>query len=360
MSFLYAKDSILNFAYLTASFYNYIGKSNIIFKAINISDTANIDKNFSTLNKNNYNKFFDDLCFINITDNEESKSKKIELIESVLNKKFIETKTIEIEKIFLELSSLMNYEILSNISPKAMQLLGEHSLKFIIHIYQLFNKIIQNMKKEHTEKIQKIVADNLLEEDIIKSKNKNLTNTIKEKNLTINSQKKIINEHNHIEEKLNKIIEEKTANIRKIHNEMIELKNQFNNFKNEYKEKEIHFKNELKEKEILFKNELKEKEILFKNELKDRDNKINEQGMKMLKLTNEINQLNETVKYLKIDLKKKEKESSESKKKIKSLENEIWNLSQQIILKNTEIKNLENEYNYLYDILEKCFGVNFY
>lgn len=77
MSFLYAKDSILNFAYLTASFYNYIGKSNIIFKAINISDTANIDKNFSTLNKNNYNKFFDDLCFINITDNEESKSKKI-------------------------------------------------------------------------------------------------------------------------------------------------------------------------------------------------------------------------------------------------------------------------------------------
>ncbi len=77
MSVLEKNEAILNFTFLTASFYNYLQKSNKIFKTLNLGSIDDIEKQFKSLNQKNYENHFDESLYVNMDETNELKAKKI-------------------------------------------------------------------------------------------------------------------------------------------------------------------------------------------------------------------------------------------------------------------------------------------
>ena len=289
MSSLIENGDLLNFTYLTAIFYNYVFNSNKNFKIlkskqqkkINSAKSSEINneyyslKNeFETMNNENHLKYFENLSIINENDIQSNKNKLI-IIKSIFGKNF-ETRVND--ELFLKLSQKINFSMLSD-KYTLVEFISNQTINYLFEIYELFFKILKNMKETHFEKIQKLNADNLLSEDKLNAKNKKIL-------------EQVINLKNEIEKK-NQIINKKEEENKKIsifESTLKESRGKINILQKEIDES----KKEAKEKITNLTNKLNESEKEVKEKITNLTNKLNESEKESKKkitiLTNKLNE----------------------------------------------------------------------
>ena len=318
MNYLNKDDALLNFCFLTASFYNYVKSSGINFKNIiskcdiikgnkneNKNNTiTNIEKDFDLLNNSNSMNYYENLSLLNNND-EDSKKEKIKLIDSVFGKIIEEN---QVEKIIYSLTEKINCSMLSD-KYLLVKFLSGQIIEYVFLIYELFFKIIKNIEENQNKKIQDIIKDNLLIEDELKKSNKKLSNEIMDLKNIIEIKNQNINNNLKIQEKLIEINKNSESYIKRIKSDMLNIQKEFNNLQDksketiellkfdlkEYKEKEVNYKSKesknTNEEKANLENELKEPnenfELLF-NKIKElkMDSLVNQKEIEKLKKSN--------------------------------------------------------------------------
>lgn len=318
MNYLNKDDALLNFCFLTASFYNYVKSSGINFKNIiskydiikgnkneNKNNTiTNIEKDFDLLNNSNSMNYYENLSLLNNND-EDSKKEKIKLIDSVFGKIIEEN---QVEKIIYSLTEKINCSMLSD-KYLLVKFLSGQIIEYVFLIYELFFKIIKNIEENQNKNIQDIIKDNLLIEDELKKSNKKLSNEIMDLKNIIEIKNQNINNNLKIQEKLIEINKNSESYIKRIKSDMLNIQKEFNNLQakskeiiellkfdlKEYKEKDVNYKGKesknTNEEKANLENELKEPnenfELLF-NKIKElkMDSLVNQKEIEKLKKSN--------------------------------------------------------------------------
>ena len=295
-------ESFLNFTYLSASFYNFVNNSGKNFKEINSKllkrddskkknqpkkDNEDFDIEFDKLNSDNYMNYIENISLINSND-EEAQKEKLKLIKSIFNE---ELNVDSMDKLCYILSQKINCSMLYD-KFRLVKFLSNETINFVFDIFELFYKVIKSMEESHKSKIQKLIADNLLEEEKLKQDKENikkkmtkenaeLKNKIEQLNQIINKIKKneefLTEKNRDLEKKIMKTLKE---NIQKIEND-------FNLYQMEYNKIKLDLQEELKscKKEITVVKETKnlDKEIgeniIEKN--KDENGNKNDINLKM-------------------------------------------------------------------------------
>ena len=249
-------DSFLNFTFVSSVFYKFIDNSNKIFNNIDLTkDEITISKNFNNLNYSNFLDFLEYLSYIN--DNNSKRKEKINLIKNVLNIKY---DYMEKDKILTELSKKIDFTMFSN-KNLLVKLLSPQITNFLFTIYNLFILNIKDMDSISNEKIGKILAENLIEEEklknefsksekVLKNENAKLKENINELKSDSNFEK-LEKEFSNLKlkfeslEKTSKLKYESLENSLKLTNEILEQKNnEFDIFKKNYEQNLVYFKQE--------------------------------------------------------------------------------------------------------------------
>ena len=258
-------DSFLNFTFVSSVFYKFIDNSNKIFNNIDLTkDEITISKNFNDLNYSNFLDFLEYLSYIN--DNNSKRKEKINIIKNVLNIKY---DYMEKDKILSELSKKIDFTMFSN-KNLLVKLLSPQITNFLFTIYNLFILNIKDMETMSNEKIGKILAENLIEEEklknefsksekVLKNENAKLKENINELKLNSNF-KKLEKEINNLKlkyesleknsklkyeslEKNSKLKYESLENSLKLTNEILAQKNnEFDIFRENYEQDLVYFK----------------------------------------------------------------------------------------------------------------------
>ena len=366
MNNLNKDEALLDFCYLTASFYNYVKSSGINFKNIiskydKIEDDknknnaiSNIEQDFDLLNNTNSMNYFENLSLLNNFE-EDTKNEKIKLIKSVFGNIVEENQT---EKIFFILTEKINCSMLSD-KYLLVKFLSGQIIDYVFLIYELFYNIIKNNEEIHSKKIQDIISNNLLEEDNLKKINKSLSSEIIDLKNIIEIKNQNIEYNSKMHKKLIEIKKNLENDSNKIKIDMKNMQKEFNNLQNKYKET-IEFPNlDLKEyKENINYNyvteekennkKLKETNIVkinFENEIKNPSDNIELLVDKIKKLQMNYSSTQEEIEKLKksnIELNKKLDDYFEEKF-IKKLNCQI--IIDSITSKNDNIENQQKKFN---------------
>jgi len=236
-------DSFLNFTFVSSVFYKFIDNSNKIFNNIDLTkDEITISKNFNDLNYSNFLDFLEYLSYIN--DNNSKRKEKINIIKNVLNIKY---DNMEKDKILSELSKKIDFTMFSN-KNLLVKLLSLQITNFLFTIYNLFILNIKDMETMSNEKIGKILAENLIEEE-------------KLKNEFSKSEKVLKNENAKLKENINEL-KSNNSNFKKLEKEFSNLKLKFESL-----EKTSKLKFESLEKTSKLKYESLENSLKLTNEI---------------------------------------------------------------------------------------------
>jgi hypothetical protein len=248
-------DSFLNFTFVSSVFYKFIDNSNKIFNNIDLTkDEITISKNFNDLNYSNFLDFLEYLSYIN--DNNSKRKEKINIIKNVLNIKY---DNMEKDKILSELSKKIDFTMFSN-KNLLVKLLSLQITNFLFTIYNLFILNIKDMETMSNEKIGKILAENLIEEEklknefsksekVLKNENAKLKENINELKSNNSNFKKLEKEFSNLKlkfeslEKTSKLKYESLENSLKLTNEILAQKNnEFDIFRKNYEQDLVYFK----------------------------------------------------------------------------------------------------------------------
>lgn len=248
-------DSFLNFTFVSSVFYKFIDNSNKIFNNIDLTkDEITISKNFNDLNYSNFLDFLEYLSYIN--DNNSKRKEKINIIKNVLNIKY---DNMEKDKILSELSKKIDFTMFSN-KNLLVKLLSPQITNFLFTIYNLFILNIKDMETMSNEKIGKILAENLIEEEklknefsksekVLKNENAKLKENINELKSNNSNFKKLEKEFSNLKlkfeslEKTSKLKYESLENSLKLTNEILAQKNnEFDIFRKNYEQDLVYFK----------------------------------------------------------------------------------------------------------------------
>ena len=366
MNNLNKDEALLDFCYLTASFYNYVKSSGINFKNIiskydKIEDDknknnaiSNIEQDFDLLNNTNSMNYFENLSLLNNFE-EDTKNEKIKLIKSVFGNIVEENQT---EKIFFILTEKINCSMLSD-KYLLVKFLSGQIIDYVFLIYELFYNIIKNKEEIHSKKIQDIISNNLLEEDNLKKINKNLSSEIIDLKNIIEIKNQNIEYNSKMHKKLIEIKKNLENDSNKIKIDMKNMQKEFNNLQNKYKET-IEFSNlDLKEyKENINYN--------YVTEPKENDKKLKETNIGKINFENEIKNPSDNIELLVDKIKKLQMNYSSTQEEIEKLkksnielnkklddyfeEKFIKKLNCQIIIdsitsKNDNIENQQKKFN---------------
>ena len=347
MNNLNKDEALLDFCYLTASFYNYVKSSGINFKNIiskydKIEDDknknnaiSNIEQDFDLLNNTNSMNYFENLSLLNNFE-EDTKNEKIKLIKSVFGNIVEENQT---EKIFFILTEKINCSMLSD-KYLLVKFLSGQIIDYVFLIYELFYNIIKNKEEIQCKKIQDIISNNLLEEDNLKKINKNLSSEIIDLKNIIERKNQNIEYNSNMHKKLIEIKKNLENDSNKIKIDMKNMQKEFNNLQNKYKET-IEFSNlDLKEYK-----ETNIEKINFENEIKNPSDNIELLVDKIKKLQMNYSSTQEEIEKLKksnIELNKKLDDYFEEKF-IKKLNCQI--IIDSITSKNDNIENQQKKFN---------------
>ena len=366
MNNLNKDEALLDFCYLTASFYNYVKSSGINFKNIiskydKIEDDknknnaiSNIEQDFDLLNNTNSMNYFENLSLLNNFE-EDTKNEKIKLIKSVFGNIVEENQT---EKIFFILTEKINCSMLSD-KYLLVKFLSGQIIDYVFLIYELFYNIIKNNEEIHSKKIQDIISNNLLEEDNLKKINKNLSSEIIDLKNIIEIKNQNIEYNSKMHKKLIEIKTNLENDSNKIKIDMKNMQKEFNNLQNKYKET-IEFSNlDLKEyKENINYN--------YVTEPKENNKKLKETNIEKINFENEIKEPNDNIELLVDKIKKLQMNYSSTQEEIEKLkksnielnkklddyfeEKFIKKLNCQIIIdsitsKNDNIENQQKKFN---------------
>ena len=286
-------ESFLNFTYLTASFYNFVNNSGKNFKEINSKILKEVDsqkKNqpkkaneefdieFDKLNSDNYMNYIENISLINNND-EEAKKEKLKLIKSVFND---ELNVNSRDKLCYILSQKINCSMLYD-KFRLVKFLSNETINFVFDIFELFYKVIKSMEENQKAKIQKLVADNLLEEEKLKQDKESFKNKMSKENVDLKNKIEQLNQMINKIKKNEDFLTEKNGDLEKKIKALKEIfkknENDFNNFQKESKEKELNFQEELKTCEskitILKNTNNLAKEIAEKIIEKNKDEEVN-------------------------------------------------------------------------------------
>ena len=366
MNNLNKDEALLDFCYLTASFYNYVKSSGINFKNIiskydKIEDDknknnaiSNIEQDFDLLNNTNSMNYFENLSLLNNFE-EDTKNEKIKLIKSVFGNIVEENQT---EKIFFILTEKINCSMLSD-KYLLVKFLSGQIIDYVFLIYELFYNIIKNNEEITSKKIQDIISNNLLEEDNLKKINKNLSSEIIDLKNIIEIKNQNIEYNSKMHKKLIEIKKNLENDSNKIKIDMKNMQKEFNNLQNKYKET-IEFPNlDLKEyKENINYN--------YVAEPKENDKNIKETNIEKINFENEIKNPSDNIELLVDKIKKLQMNYSSTQEEIEKLkksnielnkklddyfeEKFIKKLNCQIIIdsitsKNDNIENQQKKFN---------------
>ena len=366
MNNLNKDEALLDFCYLTASFYNYVKSSGINFKNIiskydKIEDDknknnaiSNIEQDFDLLNNTNSMNYFENLSLLNNFE-EDTKNEKIKLIKSVFGNIVEENQT---EKIFFILTEKINCSMLSD-KYLLVKFLSGQIIDYVFLIYELFYNIIKNNEEIHSKKIQDIISNNLLEEDNLKKINKNLSSEIIDLKNIIEIKNQNIEYNSKMHKKLIEIKTNLENDSNKIKIDMKNMQKEFNNLQNKYKET-IEFPNlDLKEyKENINYN--------YGTEAKENNKKLKETNIEKINFENEIKNPSDNIELLVDKIKKLQMNYSSTQEEIEKLkksnielnkklddyfeEKFIKKLNCQIIIdsitsKNDNIENQQKKFN---------------
>ena len=366
MNNLNKDEALLDFCYLTASFYNYVKSSGINFKNIiskydKIEDDknknnaiSNIEQDFDLLNNTNSMNYFENLSLLNNFE-EDTKNEKIKLIKSVFGNIVEENQT---EKIFFILTEKINCSMLSD-KYLLVKFLSGQIIDYVFLIYELFYNIIKNNEEIHSKKIQDIISNNLLEEDNLKKINKNLSREIIDLKNIIEIKNQNIEYNSNMHKKLIEIKTNLENDSNKIKIDMKNMQKEFNNLQNKYKET-IEFPNlDLKEyKENINYN--------YVTEPRENDKKLKETNIEKINFENEIKNPSDNIELLLDKIKKLQMNYSSTQEEIEKLkksnielnkklddyfeEKFIKKLNCQIIIdsitsKNDNIENQQKKFN---------------
>ena len=248
-------DSFLNFTFVSSVFYKFIDNSNKIFNNIDLTkDEITISKIFDKLNYSNFLDFLEYISYIN--DNNSKRKEKINLIKNVLNIKY---DYMEKDKIISELSKKIDFTMFSN-KNLLVKLLSPQITNFLFNIYNLFILNIKDMETMSNEKIGKILAENLIEEEklknefsksekVLKNENAKLKENINELKSNNSNFKKLEKEFYNLKlkfeslEKNSKLKYESLENSLKLTNEILAQKNnEFDIFRENYEQDLVYFK----------------------------------------------------------------------------------------------------------------------
>ena len=344
MNSLIKDEALINFCYLTASFYNYVKTSGINFKNIisqydkNKDDKnentnnkiMNIEKDFDLLNNPNSMNYYENISLLNNND-EDTKKEKIKLIKSVFGDIFEENK---IEKIIYSLTEKINFSMLSD-KYLLVKFLSGQIIDHVFQIYELFYIIIKNNEERNLKKIQDIICDNILDEDKLIKTNKNLSKEIINLKNIIEIKNQNINNNLKMHEKLVEISKNLKKDKNKIKLDMQNFKRGLNNLQDKFKESNKLFNHNLKEYKE--KNEFNDFELKKLEQKKYNEHRQSNKEKIPLdivsKESNEIEILNNDIKELNVNpLFEKISKSEEKYEYIK-------NLNCQLILDKISNKN---------------------
>ena len=366
MNNLNKDEALLDFCYLTASFYNYVKSSGINFKNIiskydkiegdknKNNAISNIEQDFDLLNNTNSMNYFENLSLLNNFE-EDTKNEKIKLIKSVFGNIVEENQT---EKIFFILTEKINCSMLTD-KYLLVKFLSGQIIDYVFLIYELFYNIIKNNEEIHSKKIQDIISNNLLEEDNLKKINKNLSSEIIDLKNIIEIKNHNIEYNSNMHKKLIEIKKNLENDSNKIKIDMKNMQKEFNNLQNKYKET-IEFPNlDLKEyKENINYN--------YVTEPKENDKKLKETNIGKINFENEIKNPSDNIELLVDKIKKLQMNYSSTQEEIEKLkksnielnkklddyfeEKFIKKLNCQIIIdsissKNDNIENQQKKFN---------------
>ena len=366
MNNLNKDEALLDFCYLTASFYNYVKSSGINFKNIiskydKIEDDknknnaiSNIEQDFDLLNNTNSMNYFENLSLLNNFE-EDTKNEKIKLIKSVFGNIVEENQT---EKIFFILTEKINCSMLSD-KYLLVKFLSGQIIDYVFLIYELFYNIIKNKEEIQCKKIQDIISNNLLEEDNLKKINKSLSSEIIDLKNIIEIKNHNIEYNSKTHKKLIEIKKNLENDSNKIKIDMKNMQKEFNNLQNKYKET-IEFSNlDLKEyKENINYN--------YGTEAKENNKKLKETNIEKINFENEIKNPSDNIELLVDKIKKLQMNYSSTQEEIEKLkksnielnkkldnyfeEKFIKKLNCQIIIdsitsKNDNIENQQKKFN---------------
>ena len=355
MNALNKNDALLDFCYLTASFYNYVKSSGINFKNIiskynkiehdkNKNNTiSNIENDFDLLNNSNSMNYFENLSLLNNFE-KDIKEEKIKLIKSVFGNIIEEN---QIEKTILCLSEKINCSMLSD-KYLLVKFLSGQIIDYVFLIYELFYNLIKNYGEISDKKIHDIISNNLIEEDKLKKLNKKLSSEIIDLKNIIEIKNKNIDNNLKIHKKLIEIKKNLENDSNKIKRDMKNIKKEFNNLQNESKEKIELLNLDLKEyKEKNFNNETEDKES---NEINGKKNnsedEIKDPSDNIEFLVNKIKKLQMNYSTTQKEIEKLKKSNIELNKKLDDYYEEKFmkRLNCQIIIDSISSKN-ENSDN---------------
>jgi len=355
MNNLNKDEALLDFCYLTASFYNYVKSSGINFKNIiskydKIEDDknknnaiSNIEQDFDLLNNTNSMNYFENLSLLNNFE-EDTKNEKIKLIKSVFGNIVEENQT---EKIFFILTEKINCSMLSD-KYLLVKFLSGQIIDYVFLIYELFYNLTKNYGEISDKKIQDIISNNSLKEDKLKKLNKKLSSEIIDLKNIIEIKNKNIDNNLKIHKKLIEIKKNLENDSNKIKRDMKNIKKEFNNLQNESKEKIELLNLDLKEyKEKNFNNETEDKES---NEINGKKNnsedEIKDPSDNIEFLVNKIKKLQMNYSTTQEEIEKLKKSNIELNKKLDDYYEEKFmkRLNCQIIIDSISSKN-ENSDN---------------
>ena len=334
-------EDLLNFCYFSANFYNYISGSAKDFKNMKKeeSEKKNLEKgqnptkdNFDFLNQENYLNYIDNLSILHCDDTN-SKKHKIKVANSFIGNNFFQNdkeKETENKNILLlcKLKEKFNMSILPN-RFEFVKLISIQTIPFLFDIYELIYNLFKNMEESNHEKIQKIVAENVLSENDLNLSKKKLAEEIIDLKNKIEIQKQLLNKN---ETEKGKLIQ-KNNNLEK---EIIRLKTDMKNLQNQIilskNESSDKIKSLIRELKDAKKNEShsekepansKEKISLLETNLSQLKEKITNLETELKELKEKIIFLEEELRMLKEKLSNLENEFAESKKKISLLQKEL-------------------------------------
>jgi len=316
-------QSILNFSYLTAVFYQFFTISVKNFEKMNLQESKyEINKEFDDLNLNN---LMDYLGYMSdLTKNDEViKQKKKNIFKTVFNFDFNEN---EKDRIFHECSQKMNIDKLNN-NNELYKLLNKYIINFNFEIYQIFYLVVKKMEKCKDEELQKKIVENLLEEDKIR----------KEKT---NNEKKLLNENKQLKGKI-KTLNKNEENLKNLESKNKQLIDEMTKMKMEIKKLNENVKN------LILQNE--NEAIKFKDDIKDIKHQNEKETMKLKEDIKNIKIENENFRKQLENIKKenasliKEKEEKKNKKFEERYEN-MKKLNIEIILEESSYNEVFNSY----------------
>lgn len=253
-------ESFLNFTYLTASFYNFVNNSGKNFKEINSKilkrddskkknqpkkNNEDFDIEFDKLNSDNYMNYIENISLINNND-EEAKKNKLKLIKSVFND---ELNVNSKDKLCYILSQKINCSMLYD-KFRLVKFLSNETINFVFDIFELFYKVIKSIEESQKTKIQKLVADNLLEEERLKQEKENFKKKMSKENVDLKNKIEQLNQMINKIKKNEDYLTEKNGDLEKkikaLKENFQKNENDFNNYQKESKERELNLQEELK------------------------------------------------------------------------------------------------------------------